>query len=193
MRFVIFFLTVAVLAGCCTSKRVNESTCTSSGIVRDFSGLDGCKLLIELDNGDLLNPAELPEGATLTPGERLIFSFEILEGYISTCMSEKYIVKITCLKPWDPSLAWCADVSNPFDVPWMNDAFDRLNPVQIIKFRKEGQAWYLFRAIDQQYLYDCRGNLLCSGDNSSDDTCYQDHIAPLGKGKIIWQGEGVWD
>lgn len=193
MRFITLLAVLAMLAGCCTSKNANSDACTSTGTVRDFSGLDGCQILIELDNGDLLNPAVLPEGARLTPGERISFSYKILSDRMSICMAEKHIVEITCLQPWDPPQAWCADVSNPFEVPWMNDAFDRLNPVQIVRFRKQGQVWYLFRAIDLQYLYDCRGNLICSGDNSTEDACFRDHVAPLGKGKIIWQGEGVWD
>lgn len=192
MRFITLLLAVLLLWGCCSSRKGQGDVCDTSGIVRDFSNLDGCRLLIELPNGDLLNPAVLPEGSILIAGQRISFSFRELADHLSICMAEKAIVEVTCLKTYDPNQVACITTDNPFEVPWMNDAFDRLNPVQIIRYRNAEPA-YLFRAVGEEYLYDCRGQLICKGTGEAQDECRHQHIAPLGHGKIIWQGEGVWD
>ncbi len=193
MRFIIFLLATVHLWSCCAPKNASQDDCNVPGTVRDFSGLDGCGLLIELDNGDLLNPAVLPQGVSLSAGQRISFSYKVLPDQLSVCMSEKAIVEITCLKEFDPGHAGCIDTENPFEVPWMDQAFDLHNPVQIIKFSADEEFRYLFRAVGEEWLYDCRGTMICNGKGNSEDPCRKKQIAPFGKGKIIWQGEGVWD
>ena len=193
MRFIIFLLATLPLWSCCSSKKANQEECNLHGTVRDFSGLDGCGLLIELDNGDLLNPAVLPEGVSLRNGQRISFSYKVLPDRVSICMSEKAIVEITCLKEFRSGQTGCTDTENPFEVPWMDRAFDLHNPVQILKFTAGQEARYLFRAVGEEWLYDCHGTLVCHGKGNNEDPCRKNEILPLGKGKIIWQGEGVWD
>lgn len=193
MRFIITLLAILPLWSCCSSKKTSQENCSVNGIVRDLSGLDGCGLLIELDNGDLLNPAILPVGVSLRNGQRISFSYKVLPDRVSICMSEKAIVEITCLQEYQTTSGSCTDNDNPFEVPWMDSAFDLHNPVQIIKYFNDGEFRYLFRALDEEWLYDCRGNLICHGNAKPDDPCRKDQISLLGKGKIIWQGEGVWD
>jgi hypothetical protein len=52
---------------------------------------------------------------------------------------------------------------------------------------------YLFNALPVSYLYDCRGSLLCETNGSNQDECHVKYLNHFGKGKIIWEGEGVWD
>ena len=86
----------------------------------------------------------------------------------------------------------CVDTDNPFAVDWMDKAIDYHNPTQVIQF-KEGERWkYLFQGLPNGYLYDCEGNFICETKNDH-DACHTEQIAVLGRGKIIWQGEGVWD
>ena len=86
----------------------------------------------------------------------------------------------------------CFNTENPFAVDWMDRAIDYHNPTQILKF-KDGDRWkYLFQSLPDGFLYDCQGNLICVTKNDH-DACHNGQIATLGRGKIIWEGEGIWD
>jgi len=69
----------------------------NSGTVIDKTGLDGCSLLIEMEDGTILEPAILPEGIELVIGEKIIFSFVDLPNAGSICQAGK-IVQIICLE-----------------------------------------------------------------------------------------------
>lgn len=194
MKNLLFLVVLISMLGCKTQSGLKDS-CETSGIIKDMAGLDGCGLLIELPNGDLLNPVKLPAGVQLKDQQRISFSYKVLEDMAGICMAEKAQVEITCFKvmPADESgNGECADVTNPFEVEWMDRAIDRYNPNQIIKYRDGKHYFYLFNAITSSYLYDCEGKLICETRNDDDD-CHSQYIRKFGKGKVIWQGEGVWD
>lgn len=90
----------------------------------------------------------------------------------------------------DP-MAGCVDTDNPFAVEWMDKAIDYHNPTQVIQYKVDDRWQYLFQSIPDGYLYDCEGRLICVTQNDH-DPCH-DKIILLGRGKTIWQGEGVWD
>lgn len=68
-----------------------------AGTVKDFTGLDGCSMVIVLDNGDVLEPAELPGSVTLIADRRVMISYKPLRNKYSICMVGP-IVKITSLR-----------------------------------------------------------------------------------------------
>jgi hypothetical protein len=75
------------------SKHQEEVT----GTVKNFSGLDGCGVVIVLDNGTNLEPDLLPAGVTLMPDKRVSIKFSQLSGRVSNCMVG-YIVRIISLR-----------------------------------------------------------------------------------------------
>lgn len=169
--------------------------CTTLGVVKDFSGLDGCGLMIELENGDLFNPVELKDGMALKANQHISFSYEKLEDMMGSCMRESAMVKITCyseLGKTPEGDALCANAENPFEIDWMDHAIDLHNPNQILKYSVGNEWTYLFRSIPSSFYYDCRGKLICET-KSDHDKCQMQHLSNLGQGKVIWQGEGVWD
>ncbi len=194
MRYLIFF---TLLAWCCSCKVKStlDTSCNTVGTVKDFSDLDGCGLLIELENGELLNPLKIVRGFQLEERQIVSFSYETIDNKKSGCVGEKAVVEITCIEVLGKTpeeAGACVDTTNPFEIGWMDRAIDLHNPNQVLKY-KNGQAWaYLFRSIPNSYLYDCRGKLICET-RSDHDKCHDDFLVPLGQGKIIWQGEGVWD
>ncbi len=193
MRSLLFLALLGAL-GCKVNHQAANLACDEFGIVKDFSDLDGCSLLIELENGNLLNPAKVPNGFQLAANQRIRFSYKKLEDMASICMAEKAIVEITCINEIKENTAEtsCVDTENPFAVGWMDKALDLHNPNQVIKY-KHGNGWaYLFRGIPMSFLYNCDGTLICETRSNHDD-CHENYLATFGRGKIIWQGEGIWD
>ena len=194
MKYLVIFV---FLFGCVASKNkaVEKMNCDTVGTVKDFSGLDGCGFLIELENGDLLNPAIIKGGFEMEDKQVVSFSYVVMEDLMGICMREKYQVEITCIRELGKTPAGadgCVDTENPFEVEWMDKAIDLHNPNQVLKY-KDGSGWaYLFRSIPSSYLYNCSGKLICETKNDH-DKCQFDHIDRLGNGRVIWQGEGVWD
>lgn len=195
MRYLIFF---AFFIGCISSKpkQVEQpSACETVGTAKDFTGLDGCGFLIELENGDLLNPVIIKGGFELKDQQVISFSYKIMDDMMGICMREKHQVEITCINELGrtpPNVDECANTDNPFEIDWMDHSIDLHNPNQVIKYNDNGEWAYLFRSIPNSYLYSCKGKLICETKNDH-DKCQLEQIDRLRDGKVIWQGEGVWD
>lgn len=58
----------------------------SEGIVKDYTGLDGCGLMIDLDSGERLEIVSLPSNTTLIANRRVKVKYE-LEARASFCMA----------------------------------------------------------------------------------------------------------
>ena len=71
-------------------------TCSLTGTVVDYTGLDGCGLMIRLDNGEVLEPAEMVPDFVLKPGQRVRLSYTDLFDRASICMAGR-IVRIDCI------------------------------------------------------------------------------------------------
>ncbi len=192
-HFVIFSFITMLLA--CKTKSVVPLGCTTIGTVKNFSSLDGCGFLIELGNGDLLNPVKINGTFQIEDQQVISFSYVKLDDMMSICMREKASVEITCIQALGDTPAGsigCYNTNNPFEVEWMDQAIDLHNPNQILKYEVKKEWAYLFRSFPNSYLYNCKGKLICETKNDHDN-CLNRHIAPLGEGQVIWQGEGVWD
>ena len=89
-------LFMLVVTGC--DKKTCDTANCSSGIVVDMTGLDGCGLMIVLDNGGkVLEPQVLPAGIRLEAGKKVCVKYEELTDRASICMAG-YIVKIKSLE-----------------------------------------------------------------------------------------------
>ncbi len=90
------------------------------GIVIDGATLDGCELVIELEDGTILEPLILPVGETLAVGQEIIFSFIELIDRVTTCQVGKN-VQIICLENTCPAAGTpCTDN----DLATINDEQD---------------------------------------------------------------------
>jgi hypothetical protein len=90
----ILFMSMMLLTSCGTTSK------SQIGNVRNFSGLDGCSLLIEMKDGSFLQPFEMTPDFKLMEDQKIKFSYEQIEGVASTCMKGK-IVRITKIKAVD--------------------------------------------------------------------------------------------
>ncbi|MBC7424662.1 MAG: hypothetical protein H7334_14565 [Ferruginibacter sp.] len=94
MKKLSFFLPLLMLVFSCSNTKVG--TDEYKGIVTDMTGLDGCGMMIKLDNGTSLQPVVLPQGFVLQKDKKVKLRYTILKDRMSTCMSGP-VVQITSI------------------------------------------------------------------------------------------------
>ena len=89
-----FFILVFLCTGC--KNESSRSGCRHVATVVDKSGLDGCTLLLQLEDGQLLNPVEWSGSEpALGVGKKYLINYEEVP-MATICMTGK-TVKITCI------------------------------------------------------------------------------------------------
>jgi hypothetical protein len=88
--------TIFLLPLCLFSCKKSTTAVEKYGVVRDFTGLDGCTILIVLDNGQKLEIRSLPNGITLNNDKRVAITYSTVSG-VSICMAGA-IADITSLR-----------------------------------------------------------------------------------------------
>ena len=68
-----------------------------NGTIKDYTGLDGCGLVIVLDNGNTLEPVLLPANTTLIADRKVSVKYRIAKDRVTNCMAG-LIVEITSLR-----------------------------------------------------------------------------------------------
>ncbi len=89
---------VAMLFSCKTPQK--DMGCRFEGEVVDMTGLDGCGLMIQLNDKDhsKLQVAEITDSSfRLRAGQKIKFNYTELHDRASNCMAGK-IVRIDCIK-----------------------------------------------------------------------------------------------
>ena len=77
----------------------NRSSCENAqaATIEDYTGLDGCGLVIKLQNGEVLEPVNLNDfNLTPTDGMKVWVKYHEVSGMASICMVGP-IVEIDCL------------------------------------------------------------------------------------------------
>ena len=84
MNFKTLFIAIITLmiTGSSCTKEIREV----NGTVKDFTGFDGCGIMIVLDSGEKLEIVSLPNNITLIPGRRAALRYRIVYK-ASVCMS----------------------------------------------------------------------------------------------------------
>ncbi|MFY0643468.1 MAG: hypothetical protein JXR19_03300 [Bacteroidia bacterium] len=93
----LLFIASITLGGSCKEKLNNNQNCNTLGEVVDMTGLDGCGLVVQLENGDKLEVVDMPENSEpLKAGEKFLFGYEEVPDLASICMVGK-MIRITCI------------------------------------------------------------------------------------------------
>ena len=79
-KFFILFAFIISVSSC------TKDTFETNGTVQDFTGLDGCTLMIVLDSGERLEPVSIPAGTTLQTGRRVKVKYKEVQR-ASACMA----------------------------------------------------------------------------------------------------------
>lgn len=92
--FCLFVLSLALLASC----KKSECADREKGTLKNYTGLDGCAWIIELDNGQKLEPLNLDEFiASPADGMKVRVNYIDDIEMASICMVGK-IARINCLE-----------------------------------------------------------------------------------------------
>ena len=173
----------------------NTTKCKIKGIVKDFSGLDGCTFLIELENGERWLPVAVnDESFQLRDDQAILFGYQEATDMVSICMAESKMIEITCIseitKPEDrPVVPTCYDIENVADAPWMAEVVKTLQPFRIMKYTYLDGWAYLMLSKKGRKFYDCQGTDLCPPEKGDADNCLNQHLKLLSDGKTIYQAE----
>lgn len=92
-----------------------ESEKSTTGVIRDYSKLDGCKWLIELEDGSKFEPVSFPEGFVMYPDLPVKFTFEPVAA-MSICMAGQTIEVTTIEALEKPRVFTLSSDINPNDV-----------------------------------------------------------------------------
>ena len=74
-----------------------------TGTVVDYTGLDGCGYIIELDNGKKLEPAKYPVDFRFYDGQRVLVDYKVIDDVASICMVGDIVEILTIEKMGCPS------------------------------------------------------------------------------------------
>lgn len=95
MRIRVIILCLMVVTAISSCRKNTDSIC-ADGIIKDYtSQLDGCGILIELENGSRIMPVETPPGTSLINNKRVTVCY-VSKPVMNVCMAGE-TVKITKL------------------------------------------------------------------------------------------------
>jgi len=204
MQKLLIMTTLLLLMSCGGNKGVpngNSTACSTTGTVQDFTGLDGCKLLIVLENGDKLEPAVVKEGVTLKNGQTIKFGFKEMTDMMSVCMAGK-IVEVTCVevlsegnpntrptKGGKPAKIQCIETLDPYEKEWMKKTLRDVQAYQVIRYKYLADGWaYYFKGQQRSIIKDCQGTILCEAVTKDLARC-DAKANTLSEEMIIWEIE----
>jgi PKD repeat protein len=114
--------------------------CSLTGTVKDYTGLDGCGLMIVLDDGEVLEPAEVIPNFVLKEGQRVRLSYTELTDMAGTCMKGK-MVKINCIE--EISADYCQSSFTYYPLPWVSSVPPVYQFVDQSRGNVTGKTWDL--------------------------------------------------
>lgn len=201
---ILVFATALILTSCVAKKKVaNQSSeisqqvigCKEMVTVRNYTHESDCQYLLELSNGKLLYPVEMPkvdvpfyDGANLQIGYELISTRKNDQVSIQ-CSKHDYMVRINCMKHVVKREAGlpatheeCKSIKNPYKFTWMRDAIARMKPTRLNEYKYTIGYLYEFVTKDGSILFDCLGNQMCTVANIKD--C-ESIVSTLSSPKVI--------
>lgn len=143
-----------------------SNACHLAVEVRNYDGIDGCGILLETDAGNLFLVGVPPRGEPLEAGTRISIGFEYMNNYQGPdCGNADAVIRITCkrllrVSSGLPRPILCEAYDKPAE--WLVSLARDFSATYITRFPwKEGRYVYLMESPFGQYLYDCRGYLIC--------------------------------
>jgi len=187
LSFICSILMVLVSVGPETCNRPPEDGVECSFLVcaKDYTGTDGCGILLQLQDVTKLLATNLQQFApTAGEGDTLRISYELAEDVVSICMAENKIVQLTCSELISKEQD-CPDMVDPYRFAWSKRVMTELDPRQVESLIIGQQKGYRFVGAAQSSIYTCRGDLLCFYPNGDQEAC-KDILSKIRDPRIIY-------
>lgn len=95
MKQLLFLFAVLFLFSC-TPKDKPAEACLNNGVIKNKTGLDGCKWVIYDDKGAAYMPVKMDMQFEFEDNKNITFSYTEMKDIMTTCMVGK-AVEITCI------------------------------------------------------------------------------------------------
>lgn len=82
-KLILFIFPIIILLGC--QQNEEPVILQETGVVVNYAGAEYCSIIIELDNGQTIQPLRYPEGFVFVQGQRLLVNYTELPNIVSTC------------------------------------------------------------------------------------------------------------
>ncbi len=82
-QLIILISLIIMLVGC--QQNEEPAILQETGVVVNYAGTDYCSIVIELDNGQKIQPLYYPENFEFIQGQRLLVNYSELPNIVSTC------------------------------------------------------------------------------------------------------------
>jgi len=202
LKYLLLLSSVLLLGASKCGDKKGQSACTELGTIKDFTGLDGCKMMIVLDNGEKLQPVNYDKSKLdqeLKDGQRIKFAYKEVDDMVSNCMAGK-MVEVTCIeflemaKPSRPAGTGgikpikipCVETLDPYYKEWMVMAMETTRAYQVIRYRYRTDGWaYYFIGPTENRMFDCQGTLIC--ECSAKDSKCDNQAKNYSKELVIWE------
>lgn len=96
--FILIVLSIFILAAC---QKEEALTFQETGTVMDYAGAGNCGIVIELDNGNKIQPLYYPDGFIFSNGQRVLVEYTELPNVVPPCdrgaaSDIKYVEELSC-------------------------------------------------------------------------------------------------
>lgn len=96
--FILFVLSIFIFGAC---QKEDEIAFQETGTVVDYAGAGNCGIVIELDNGNRIQPLYYPDGFVFSNGQRLLVEYTELPNVVQSCdkgtaSNIKYVEELSC-------------------------------------------------------------------------------------------------
>lgn len=162
-----FILLLFFATACKTSKQITviepppPTKCLTFAKVKDYSNVESCGYLLELEDGTILFPQSVKAEKAdfrLDGNQSVRIDYVVSKNAMSLCVVEGKAADISCLVLLPPRPKDCYDSDSP-SIEWMAQLIDILRPITIYKYLKTNEIEYLFDCPLEKAMYDCKGNL----------------------------------
>jgi len=85
MKRIIFFFAIFTITITACQNDNEEIKLSETGMVVDYAGAGNCGIIIELENGNRIQPLYYPDGFTFTQGQRVFVEYVELDNVVPSC------------------------------------------------------------------------------------------------------------
>jgi hypothetical protein len=193
----VLIIFILIFSGCGNQKPLQKSSanlCDTEAKVLDYTGLDGCRFLLELKDGTRLLPVALDDRSFLFSENQIIkIKYSLMNDIVTACLTAAVPVHLTCIqelragsKPGQEFLKIdCIDTETPLNITWLNKSVIQNQISEVKKGYVDITPYYVLEGKTSNMVYNCKGDLICEYERNIKSSC-QAKYDSLKDFKSIW-------